>query len=142
MTRNVFIDEYLEQLYTDEWFVETEPLITGRFDPRRGRARNTGARPRLLELIMEAAFLPDEFGTAVPTEARLTEEEHVIAAVERVRAYWDGKQFLSRQGNLFHAPDWFVEQLPETPLDGELWLGRTSFQRAFSIVRRQDKSEH
>ena len=62
--------------------------------------------------------------------------------LDGVRAYWDGKQFLSRQGNLYHAPDWFVEGLPNTPLDGELWLDRKAFQRTVSIVRRQDKSEH
>ncbi len=62
--------------------------------------------------------------------------------LDGVRAYWDGKQFLSRQGNQFHAPDWFVEQLPDTPLDGELWLDRQEFQRTVSIVRRQDKSDH
>src|SRR5260370_30339072 len=27
--------------------------------------------------------------------------------LDGVRAYWDGNQFLSRQGNLFHSPDWF-----------------------------------
>src|ERR1041384_7738768 len=61
--------------------------------------------------------------------------------LDGVRAYWDGRQFLSRQGNLFHPPDWFVEHLPGTPLDGELWLARKSFQRTVSIVRRQDKSD-
>ena len=61
--------------------------------------------------------------------------------LDGVRAFWDGKQFLSRLGNLFHAPDWFVAGLPNVPLDGELWLGRKMFQRAVSIVRRQDKSE-
>jgi DNA ligase-1 len=62
--------------------------------------------------------------------------------LDGVRAYWDGKQFISRQGNLFHAPDWFIEHLPSTPLDGELWLDRKAFQRTVSIVRRQDKSDH
>ncbi len=62
--------------------------------------------------------------------------------LDGVRAYWDGKRFLSRQGNEFHAPDWFVKSLPETPLDGELWLDRKAFQRTVSIVRRQDKSDH
>jgi DNA ligase-1 len=61
--------------------------------------------------------------------------------LDGVRAYWDGKQFLSRQGNIYHAPDWFVTGLPEIPLDGELWLDRKKFQRTVSIVRRQDKSE-
>src|SRR5512146_419242 len=61
--------------------------------------------------------------------------------LDGVRAYWDGKQFLSRQGNLFHAPDYFLDGLPETALDGELWIGRKKFQRTVSIVRRQDKTD-
>ena len=62
--------------------------------------------------------------------------------LDGVRAFWDGKQLLSRLGNVLHAPDWFVERLPAAPLDGELWLARKSFQRTVSIVRRQDKSDH
>jgi DNA ligase-1 len=62
--------------------------------------------------------------------------------LDGVRAWWDGKQFWSRQGNLFHAPDWFLASLPDVPLDGELWIGRKAFQRTVSIARRQDKSEH
>src|SRR6266481_2766909 len=61
--------------------------------------------------------------------------------LDGVRAYWDGKQFLSRQGNLYHAPAWFIEGLPDVPLDGELWIDRKKFQRTVSIVRRQDKSD-
>lgn len=62
--------------------------------------------------------------------------------LDGVRAYWDGRQFISRQGNVYHAPDFFTAGLPSTPLDGELWLGRKAFQQCVSIVRRQDKSEH
>ena len=62
--------------------------------------------------------------------------------LDGVRAYWDGSRFLSRQGNELHAPEWFVQKLPTWPLDGELWHGRKEFQKAVSIVRRQDKSEH
>jgi DNA ligase-1 len=62
--------------------------------------------------------------------------------LDGVRAYWDGKAFVSRLGNLYHAPDWFVAGLPPVPLDGELWGGRKRFQRTISIVRRQDRSEH
>jgi len=61
--------------------------------------------------------------------------------LDGVRAYWDGKQFLSRLGNLFHAPDWFVEGLPDVALDGELWIARKAFQRTVGIVRRQDKND-
>ena len=61
--------------------------------------------------------------------------------LDGVRAWWDGKQFLSRNGNVYHAPEWFRLGLPDTPLDGELWVGRKQFQRTVSIVRRGDASE-
>ncbi|MEM9074831.1 MAG: DNA ligase, partial [Myxococcota bacterium] len=61
--------------------------------------------------------------------------------LDGVRAYWNGTTFLSRLGNEFHAPDWFVEELGDEPLDGELWVGRQEFQRTVSIVRRQDRSD-
>ena len=61
--------------------------------------------------------------------------------LDGVRAYWDGQQFLSRQGNIYHAPDWFIDGLPALPLDGELWIDRKKFQRTVSIVRRQDKTD-
>jgi DNA ligase-1 len=62
--------------------------------------------------------------------------------LDGVRAYWDGKQFLSRLGNRYHAPDWFVAGLPDQPLDGELWIARKAFQRTVAVVRRQDQSKH
>ena len=61
--------------------------------------------------------------------------------LDGVRAYWNGEQFISRQGNQFYAPAWFVAKLPATPLDGELWAGRKKFQRAVSIARRQDAGQ-
>lgn len=61
--------------------------------------------------------------------------------LDGVRAYWTGTQFLSRQGNVYHAPAWFTQDLPSFPLDGELWLARKSFQRTVSIVRRHDAGE-
>jgi DNA ligase-1 len=62
--------------------------------------------------------------------------------LDGMRAFWDGKQMLSRLGNVIHAPDWFVKGLPDVPLDGELWLGRKAFQRTMAIARRQDRSDH
>lgn len=54
-----------------------------------------------------------------------------------VRAYWNGANFISRQGHIFHAPQWFKKPLPETALDGELWLGRSKFDVLSGLVRRQ-----
>ena len=62
--------------------------------------------------------------------------------LDGVRGYWDGKVFWSRQGNVYHAPQWFTEGLPNVPLDGELWIDRKAFQRTVSIVRRHDQSDH
>jgi DNA ligase-1 len=61
--------------------------------------------------------------------------------LDGVRAYWDGRQFLSRQGNRFFAPDWFTKGLLSVPLDGELWIDRKRFQKTVSIVRRQDAGQ-
>ena len=61
--------------------------------------------------------------------------------LDGVRALGDGKQFLLRQGNLYHAPDWFIERRPNVPLDGELWIDRKAFQPTVSIVRQQDKND-
>jgi DNA ligase-1 len=57
--------------------------------------------------------------------------------LDGVRAYWDGKQFLSRKNNIFYAPDWFAAGLPKHPLDGELWIARKEFDRTSGIVRSQ-----
>lgn len=54
-----------------------------------------------------------------------------------VRAYWDGTQLRFRSGNLVAAPAWFTAGLPKAPLDGELWVGRGSFQLLVGIVRKQ-----
>ncbi len=61
--------------------------------------------------------------------------------LDGVRAYWDGSNFISRQGNVFHAPAWFKEGLPGHPLDGELWMGRQKFQQTISVVKRLDGGE-
>lgn len=63
---------------------------------------------------------------------------HMSEKLDGVRAYWDGSKFLSRQGNVFHAPAWFTKGLPNIALDGELWMDRKKFQQTVSIVRRQD----
>ena len=61
----------------------------------------------------------------------------VSEKLDGVRAVWDGKTLRFRSGNQVHAPDWFLEGLPRQPLDGELWLGRGSFERLSGIVRRE-----
>ena len=52
-----------------------------------------------------------------------------------VRAYWNGKQLLTRSGNQIPAPVWFTQGFPQIALDGELWLGRRQFDELSKLVR-------
>lgn len=60
----------------------------------------------------------------------------VSEKLDGVRAFWDGQQLRFRSGATIAAPAWFTKRLPALPLDGELWLGRGSFQALSGIVRR------
>ncbi|NRA60561.1 MAG: DNA ligase [Psychrobium sp.] len=57
--------------------------------------------------------------------------------LDGVRAFWNGKQLISKQGNVFHAPDWFIKDFGKTPLDGELWISRNNFSDVSGIVRQK-----
>lgn len=61
--------------------------------------------------------------------------------LDGVRAYWDGRQFVSRQGNQFRAPAWFVADLPEVPLEANCGWGvscsrKRSASSAVTMSRR------
>ncbi len=60
----------------------------------------------------------------------------VSEKLDGVRAYWTGKQLISKQGNPFPAPQWFIASFPSQPLDGELWIARGQFEALLSTVRR------
>lgn len=65
------------------------------------------------------------------------EQYWVSEKLDGVRAYWDGKQLISRGGNVIAAPAWFVADFPAQALDGELWLDRHKFAEILSIVSKQ-----
>ena len=55
--------------------------------------------------------------------------------LDGIRAYWDGKNLISRGGKIIHAPDWFTREYPPFEVDGELWSRRGDFENISSIVR-------
>ena len=65
----------------------------------------------------------------------------VSEKLDGVRARWDGETLVSRGGNRFNAPVWFTKGFPRVPLDGELWMGRGTFERLSGAVRRQTPDE-
>lgn len=55
--------------------------------------------------------------------------------MDGVRAYWNGKEILSRQGKEMNCPKWWMEELPVgVKLDGELWMGRGSFGKLQALL--------
>ncbi len=56
--------------------------------------------------------------------------------LDGVRALWDGQTLRFRSGKEIQAPSWFISGLLKVPLDGELWMGRGSFERLSGTVRR------
>lgn len=56
--------------------------------------------------------------------------------LDGVRAFWDGESLYSRRGNRIAAPAWFTDGFPPVLLDGELWMGRGTFEALSGAVRR------
>ena len=45
------------------------------------------------------------------------------------RAFWTGKEFVTREGNVLDAPEWFKAGMPAMMLDGEIFAGRGEFNQ-------------
>jgi len=60
----------------------------------------------------------------------------VSEKLDGVRAIWDGAALRFRSGRPIAAPAWFADSLPREALDGELWMGRSTFDRLSGTVRK------
>ncbi|WP_196140905.1 DNA ligase [Aliikangiella sp. G2MR2-5] len=76
------------------------------------------------------------------TDQQNLEDYWVSEKLDGVRAFWDGKQLITRQGNKINAPDWFTKDFPDGQLDGELWMGRQQFAQLSGAVRKQTPVNH
>jgi DNA ligase 1 len=121
---------------------ETARVGTSALTPTRAKSSKASSSSS------SASGADDDGGTAPPILlAHKWETDHDPAGwwmsekLDGIRAYWDGEAFVSRLGNKFHAPDWFIADLPADTLDGELWVGRKMFQKTTSIVRSGAQSD-
>jgi len=80
-----------------------------------------------------ALLLANELGPNVDPAKYLVSEKY-----DGVRAVWDGKVLRFRSGRVVPAPSWFIANLPQQPLDGELWLARGRFDALSGIVRKTE----
>jgi DNA ligase-1 len=75
---------------------------------------------------------------AKPWQDSLNPADYLVSEkLDGVRAQWDGTSLRFRSGRPMVAPAWFLAGLPAVALDGELWLGRHSFDALSAIVRRE-----
>lgn len=88
-----------------------------------------------------AANPPDILLAEVYRDQANVSQYLVSEKLDGVRAIWDGKNLRFRSGKEIHAPRWFVDGLPSQALDGELWLGRGSFDRLSGVVRRDQPDD-
>lgn len=58
-----------------------------------------------------------------------------------VRGHWTGSQLLTRTGKKLNPPEWFTQNWPSTPLEGELWIDRGQFQAVTSILQQNHASD-
>ncbi|MFM2478865.1 DNA ligase [Celerinatantimonas sp. MCCC 1A17872] len=58
-----------------------------------------------------------------------------------IRAYWDGKQLWTRHGNPINAPKSFIQNFPDQPLDGELWIDFGHFSDMEGLVQQQTSTD-
>lgn len=110
-------------------------------------------------LMLAQTFKPNKFSMA---------GWFLSEKLDGVRAYWDGglsrgvqasrvpyantvkdhrlkhevmaTGLWSRTGKVIYAPDYWLDELPNFPLDGELWLGVHRFQELTSVVSTKDGS--
>lgn len=89
-------------------------------------AKETSSTPQIPEILLAQVY---QHGVDLP-------QYLVSEKLDGVRAIWDGKVLRTRAGNVIAAPDWFIQGLPATPLDGELWLARGQFDALSGAVRK------
>jgi DNA ligase-1 len=88
--------------------------------------------------VLHAAPYSGDAMLATPWQPRLNPADYLVSEkLDGVRALWDGTTLRFRSGRTIAAPAWFVAALPHTPLDGELWAGRRSFEVLSGAVRRE-----
>lgn len=61
--------------------------------------------------------------------------------LDGIRAYWDGKELLTRKGKKIYPPKYFLKNFPDFELDGELWTKRADFETIQNIVMDKKPSK-
>ena len=91
-------------------------------------------------IYLLAMFLFQDIVALDLEKAKIYKQEHNIIGwymsekLDGIRAYWNGHNLLSKNGNIINAPKYFTKNFPKFSLDGELWTTRNDFENIQSIV--------
>lgn len=61
--------------------------------------------------------------------------------MDGIRAYWNTEKLISRHGKEISAPGELLEGLQSTPLDGELWMGRGTYEKLVGVLNSRDTTD-
>lgn len=115
------------QLYLSRYLLLIALLLTQLFS----------AQAFSLEALQKTPQNPPQLLLAKNYQQGIDVKQYLVSEkYDGVRAFWDGEQLITRQGNVINAPDWFIESFPKTPLDGELWWARGKFDALSGAVRK------
>lgn len=59
-----------------------------------------------------------------------------------MKARWIDRKLITRSGKTIPAPTWFIELLPDTDIEGELYFGLNTFHKTATLRSRSIKSKH
>jgi len=57
--------------------------------------------------------------------------------MDGIRAIWTGSALLTRSGHKLNPPAELIANLPDSRLDGELWMGRGTFNQLQSVLQKK-----
>ena len=104
--------------------------------------------PWLMRSVWAQALGPVPSGAASGVQlampwppGRSPQDFGVSEKFDGVRAVWDGQVLRFRSGRVIAAPGGFLSALPRVALDGELWMGRGTFDRLSGVVRQAEPDD-
>ena len=62
--------------------------------------------------------------------------------LDGVRCLWTGNNLYSRNGTLIKAPKFFMKDFPKSPLDGELYIAKNSYEECVQTVQNGEEDHH
>lgn len=89
-----------------------------------------------MSITFHAAAMQTPVQLAQIYEAQDIKNYLVSKKFDGFRAIWKNKQLTTRNGNPINAPHWFIAELPDVWLDGELWYALGEFEFVASTVTK------